>query len=329
MQRSLLLLAALAALAIPSTAQAKYTNMGTHPQAAAQPTGTGKIIVQLEDFGTKVYAGFGDYLENTGPIAMNPLVGTTFAGVENNADTEAAYGFRQLGSNLYVPSTDPRVSADYAVYDGTTWSNLDKVDAAHVFDVAQLGTDLFLIGGGNDNAAKVWRSTDGGSTFTESLSVAPISGTFSRFYGGGVFGGNLYVQAHDSDGITGGAQPTSRVFNGTSWSTGPNLGTFNKARVFAGKLVFMGAFHAGWGTGPLKTYDGTTVASTGPTFIRDYDIQGSTLYALFNDDRVRTTTDLVNWTLRNRAPSLNRSIAVSSSFVFIGTGDSKLFREPL
>lgn len=46
---------------------AQWLLLGTHPQAASQPTAIGQRILDLELLKGRLYAGFGDYGANTGP----------------------------------------------------------------------------------------------------------------------------------------------------------------------------------------------------------------------------------------------------------------------
>jgi hypothetical protein len=331
-----------------------FVKVATHPQAAAQPTATGKTIATLKAWNGKLYAGFGDYGANTGPITVNAFDGTSFAstlprdqlpscaqGIANpqacNADTEALYEYHNLSRGLYASSVDPRGSNPNYVF-GTaggpglaTWQNPAGF-AEHAFDLATLtGSDLWVVGSkyGTGTEAAAWRSQDGGASWEESLSVGPIDPNltcmgypnFTRFYGAGVLNGKLYVTATD---CSGGAQPASKVFNGTSWSDGPHLPTFNHAETFAGKMVFVPEMHSGIGGGALQAFDGTTVTNVGPT-VTDYTIDGNTIYAL-GGGKVQKSQDLVNWTVVATAPSVARSIAVMNGSVYLGGTDSAIYR---
>jgi hypothetical protein len=316
-------------LVVAASAEGRFVAVATHPQAAAQPTKTGRILATLEPFGGKLYVGYGDYSWNTGPISITPWTGSAFGATEFVADTEAIYTFRQIGGLLYVPSIDPRgFSADYVV--GSPWSSASPVGAAHAFDMATLtGSDLWICGASYNGNASVWRSLDGGASWALSLTVPPL-GAFQtgRFYGCAVYNGRLYVQAYSHPS---GAHPTSKVFDGRSWSDGPDLAmgaSLSHARVFAGKLVFMTQFHPGILAGAMRSFDGTTALNIGPTTVYDFAINAGTLYALGSDGWVRTTTDLVNWTAIGKVGRKARSVAVFNGAVYVGGTDSKLYRGP-
>jgi hypothetical protein len=324
-------LAGLLLVAPSAIAAGRFVPVATHPQASLQPTATGKILDTLQTWNGKIYSGYGDYTANTGPIALTPFDGNAFASApELNADTEAISTFRVINGRLYAPSTDPQASSDFAVGTsiggGVSWSNPTVVRSTHAFDVVTLtGSDLWIVGSDGYDAA-AWRSLDGGTSWSEVLTVPQISGIFddfARFYGAGVYQGKLYVQAKDYYGAV---HPTSKVFDGTSWSDGPNLGTFNHAQAFAGKLVYHGGLHAGWSANYLKAFDGAGSRIVLSSLVYDYTIDAPTLYALGNDGWIRKSQDLVSWSKVARAPSTARSITVLNRSIYVGGTDSRLYR---
>lgn len=341
-----------------------FVKVGTHPQAAAQTTANGKNIATLKSWNGKLYAGYGDYGANTGPITVNAFDGANFAstlpreqlprcdqGVTTTeactADTEAIYLFHDFAGKLYGSSIDPKGNNSNYTFGtpagvGTaTWKN-PPGHAEHAFDVAKLtADDLWVVGSKYDEfggvQAAAWRSLDDGATWTESLSLFPANRSltcgsypnFARFYGAGTFNGKLYLNAYD---CASGAQPKSKVFDSTTnaWSDGPGLGAFNHAETFAGKMVFQTGFHAGDSPGSLGTFDGSSVSyPSGPGGIWNYTIDGGTIYTLGTDYTIKKSTDLVNWTTIANAPSVARSIAIHDGAIFIGGSDSGIYRLPL
>src|SRR5688572_11387418 len=76
MRRRMCFLLVAVAVALSQTVIAtagSFSHVGVHPDAAAQPTSTGKVLATLKGFNGKIYAGFGDYGSNTGPIGIRPF----------------------------------------------------------------------------------------------------------------------------------------------------------------------------------------------------------------------------------------------------------------
>lgn len=310
--------------------------VGTHPQAAQQLTAMGRTISTLEVWKKRVYAGYGDYSTNTGPIAITPFdpVTSSFTSAPLFVSgTEAIQIFRKIGGRLYAPATDSRTGADYAVSSPRSvvesWEDRAQVSSAHVYDMVTLtGSDLWIVGSQEENAV-AWRSLDGGQTWTQSLSIAPIDGYhMSRFYFAGVYNGKLYVQATDSVG----PQPNSMAFDGKGWTPAPSLlelGTDilagRHAQAFAGRLVYQGRASAS----PLLTFDGQSVSRALRRDTFDYAVRWGKLYALATDGRVYVTADLKSWRLIARAPATARSIEVVSGQIYVGTTEASLYRATL
>lgn len=304
-----------------------------HPQASLQSTAGGKRLHTLKSWQGRIYAGYGDYSANTGPIALTPFYGTYFGPQEIAADTEAIYQFREINGKLYGLSTDPKSSADVVIgtynADGTvSWVNKRFVGTTHAYDVFTLtGTDLWIVGS-QGSYAKAWRSLDGGTTWQESLSVANVNTTrtddFARFYGALIHGGKVYVQAQD---FYGSVHPTSKVFDGTSWSDGPYIGDFNSSDVFAGQTIYHGSWHVG-NYAPLAKFDGSREVNTAPSYIYNYTIDGDTLYILSADGAgtVYKTKDLVNWTKLGPTTSVAQSIAVLNGELYVGGSDAAIYK---
>ena len=338
---------------IAAASTARFTAVAVHPQAAGQSTSVGKTISALEPWNGRLYAGYGDYTANTGPITVNAFDGTSFAsalppaqlspcsqGVTTpeacTAKTESIYIFRELADNLYAPSIDPThlFDSDYAFASSNrlgsaTWLNPAPGRAAHIFDMATLtGSDLWFVGSETTtNNAGAWRSLDGGATWSEVISQPPLvdnGSNFSRFYGVVRYQGKLYVEPYD---YPAGPQPHSKVFHPitNSWSDGPRLGTLTKATVFAHKVIYESGGIFGGQLGNLMTFDGTNQGSAF-SGMRDYAISGSWVYVLDSRQRVKKSQDLVNWTPVATAPMTARSIAIWGNKIWVGGTNATLYR---
>ncbi len=327
-------------------AEGTFDLVGVHPDAAAQPTSIGKILAALSAFNGKIYAGFGDYDTNTGPIGIRPFDPAAGAFGERllNSTTEAIYQFREIGGKLYAPDIDPTTSSSGGYAVGTasgateTWQHKAPVTAVHVFDMAEYGGSLWMAGADGNNAA-VWRSTNNGATWGTSLSVAPGGGfSFVRIYGMGVHDNRLYVNV-DAEATQ------SRVFDGTSWADGPDLtpggGYMSNADTFAGSLIYR-SNEAGLGPSKMYRFDGASAAflSNGTLLDQfyDYTIVGERMYALIpefvqvpgqfptlQDVVVKWTDNLVDWQTIATPPITSRSLAILDDRLFIGATNAELY----
>lgn len=165
----------------------------------------GKALNVLAHVDDRIYAGYGDFTENTGPIhiesvpAADPLAAWTDHLTEN---TEQILVYRLLADGrTFVPQADPRPPAigGYAAraLNGTWTDHSDAFTAEHVFGMAEIAGHLFACGAEGGNAV-VWESTDGGATWGESLrSVTSdlASPDFERFYMLAVVGSTIHVQS--------------------------------------------------------------------------------------------------------------------------------------
>ena len=335
-----------------TTAQAAtFELLATHPDAAAQPTSTGRVLATLKPFNGKIYAGFGDYGANTGRIGVRPFDPATgaFGNRLLNSGTEAIYLYREIGGELYAPHTDPLAGESSGGYArGTvsgnteTWIDRFPVTAVHMYDITSYGGGLWMVGSQGNNAA-VWRSTDAGASWQTSLTAAPTTSSFIRYYGVAPYAGKLYVQRHE-------ANATSDVFDGAGWTAGPNLlpggGYMWHPETFAGQLVYM-TTHAGIGFSRLYAFDGATArvalqlppsgdggggnsgGSTGggaPNGVRDFVVHGDTVFALGSDQRIHTSTDLVTWNIFATAPPEARSLTILDDQLYLGGSNSALYR---
>jgi hypothetical protein len=327
-----------------------FTLLGTHPQAAAQPTDLGKILRTLKGYNGKVYAGFGDYGANTGPIAVTPYDPATnaFGAKEFTQSTEMIGFYRSWNNKLYAPSIDP-IYSDFGVGDlangaltwkeqGPSWQPpIAGPYLEHVFDANTLtGTDIWLGGSAGDDAV-VFRSSDGGLTWSEMLRVPGNGTTYYRFYGIGVLGDKLYVQASSVTKATntvGSPETRSHVFSNGTWTLGPSLITsgwaMGHAEAFAGKLVYFTESPADFIPYSCpKIFNGSGVSTNCPAGFSDFSVAGDTLYGMGTDKKVYSTKDLNTWYVQGTAPSTAVSITALNGKIYVGTTDSKLYSAPV
>lgn len=322
-----------------------FQYVGTHPQATLQPdTSTGRQLKSLTAWNGKIYAGYGDYNKNTGPVSFTPFDPTsnTFAATpEHTADTESVEIWRNIGDKLYAVHVDPKShnGAAYSVGDTSSgkavWSNHLLPTMTHVFGLTQGSTpsELFISGSldegvSTNEVAKVYRSVDGGATWTESLSV-PSRGGFNRMYFVAKLGDKIYAQNLSTADFNGTSpQSAAWVFNGSGWSkTTPIAQTYQPydATEYAGKILTKSSPYGN----SLLTYDGRNTSVVRAN-TRDYKVHADGyVYALTyynNDLSVMRTKDLTNWEMVTAAPNNASSLALIGNTVYIGTSDSELYK---
>lgn len=305
--------------------------LGVHPQASTQPTATGRALVALCPWRGRLYVGYGDYQENTGPIevtAWDP-VRRGFASF-HSSDTEAIYNYRVIGDSLYAPATDRRDNADYAV--GEPWRDERHVTVAHAYDMATFdGSDRWLVGSaeGGDYRPTAWRSTDGGAHW----SIAHQPQGTGRYYFAAVFLQKLYVERWARRPLG-----PSEVFDGTSWNPGPELlplgGHGFRPIVFAGRLVYatkqtLNTQYSELMATPNKliSFDGAVASVAFDRELLDFFGNERDLLVLDTEGAIWRTRDLVSWSRVATGAGLQlRSLAVLDDVLYVGTTDSKLYR---
>lgn len=320
-----------------STYAASFNYLANHPNAERQSTVTGRVIKSLKAWNGKLYSGYGDWTANSGPIRIVPFnpISKVFEPLVHTVETEAIQRWFVFKGKLYALAIDRRKLADYAVatkaVDGTiTWVDKNPVGSTHVFEMNTLnGTDLWMAGSKSYKAA-LWRSTDGGETWAVAQLVparTDPTNNPARFYFMAVLNGKLYAQVTD---WTGGPHPTSLVFDGTSWSQGPNIiGSASwphKPEVFRGKVLFKT-----WGgdsASTLMSFDGN-ISTPVLTPVYDHTVSGEFLYVLRGDGTVSRSRDLISWQTIGTAPATARTLEVLNNEVYIGTADSKIYAADL
>lgn len=305
-----------------------YTLLGTHPQAAAQPTDYGKSLNSLKIFNGKLHAGYGDYGVNTGPIHVNPfnLSLGQFSGSQLSVPTEEINNWVIINGVLYAPYIDPQggpvTTGGYA--SGEPWVNNTVIPSSiHNYDMATLtGTDLWMVGSGDMGSAYgavAWRSTNGGTTWNvvqSETEAMPDGG--ERYLWVAELGGKIYMQA---SGIVG---APVRIFDGSTWTTGTTQTVApdpTHVEVFANKIITV--------TGDrLNAYDGTNLTTVNyfEGLAEDMYVNGGYLYILRNNDTIVRTSDLVSWQELGNAQTNSKSIAVDNGIIYLGTAGSQIFK---
>lgn len=334
--------AALSCLAVgsaaqPGTAEApEWTQVATHPEASQQPTQTGRTLVDLAVVGDRLYAGYGDYAQNTGPIAVDPsdISGGVFTGAEALAPTHQIGVWRQLNGSLGTPNIDPLGDgadaldgqAGFETSDGSgSWTHTTVAPAYHVFDLAAGPSgSLWAVGSGSTasgGAAVAWQSTDGGATWTRKRVDNDTTTGSDRYYWVAAVDGAIYLQA-SYDGAP------LRRFQGGAWSIVQPVSTQelcdtsrpNRVETFGGAIVC-------GDSGGIHTYTpatGTvTTAHLDGTVARDFFTTSTQIYAL-TAKGVYSSTDGRTWINVHTAPVGATSIAVSGGTYYVGTDDARI-----
>lgn len=302
-----------------------YTLVATHPQAAAQSTARGKTIHDLEVLNDKLYAGYGDYNANTGPIHVNPLnlSTNTFVGSQLSVPTEEISKYRIINGKLYAPTIDPiggaTAAAGYGI--GEPWVLNNSVTAEHVFDVATLnGTDLWLAGSRGGSTATAWHSTDGGSTWEIVQTDTGGGNGYERYYWVASINNKIYMQAAS---VT--PAPPVRIFDGTTWTTGTTsviapVSAVPKVDTFNNRIITR--------QNGLSAFDGTTIQTilgfSGG--VKDVYVDGEYMYVLRSNNTLTRTTNITNWQELGTVPSVATSIAIYNRYLYFGGTDSGIYR---
>lgn len=320
--------------------QPVYSVIGVHPEASAQPTPAGKMLRDLAVNNGKLYAAYGDYNADTGPIHINPfnIAANTFEGSVLSVPTEAIYGFRSINGKLVAPMFDPitpyTANQGYAEQlSNGSWQNRLHVPMEHVFDVATLdGTDLWMAGhrrasDGTELDAVAYRSTDDGATWTVAQTDASAGEddelrAHDRYYWMAVLNGKIYMQAS----LTSGEFPPVRSFDGSTWAEGTTHRVCSNdpglVEVFAGYIVCSKGL---WDS--LQFYDGTLLSTITLSIgsVIDFYVDEHYLYVL-GSKGVYRTSDLHDWDFLGPVPAESQSLAVVDDYLYIGTIDAELLR---
>lgn len=324
--------------------------VAVHPDARRQPTPMGRTLAALAPLDGALYAGYGDYDANTGPVrlrSLKPGLGR-FSPPLAALDTEAIYRFRPAPGALAVPFIDPLrdAGAGYALGRGSDFKVIRTPPATHLFDVLVTdGSDVWLFGSRGTHAM-VWRRAAGGDTFESVLEVAPADGAaFARTYSGFELAGTVCTHVMHAGGPL---ETRARCLSRGGWRPGPPLFPDDtrytdhflwRPTRFAGHLVYMDA-HSGLPRvfSRLFAADGRTVRyafgsadaydpGRREDAVLDFAVSGQTLYLLTALGEVYVSDDLERWRLEARVvlpgSESAASIAVTDR-IFVGTTASRV-----
>ena len=170
---------------------------------------------------------------------------------------------------------------------------------------------------------RAWRSSNGGSTWVDELSL-PQYGTAQIFCFGEKLNGKLYVQAAYLGCFP--RESFTRVYDGSSWVIGPTFAptgrVTTKTGVVANNIVMI---H----DNRLYAFDGTSTTMKNNTMIHDYTISGGELFVLRFSGQVCRTRNLGSFQCFDHAPSTARSIEVLDGKVYVGTSLGQIYEAPI
>lgn len=331
--------------AAPAQAISEPVLVASHPSIVSEPNAAARWIKDLAVKDGKVYMGYGNYSVNSGNTDLAYYdTATGGTGVAGTTLSEEVNTYRSFDGELYVPWIDPTlcatcgpagVNGGFSSSNGG-WHDTYVFPASHVYDFNKYGNDWFLAGTGahNTNGAVIYRSTNGGATWTLSLAEASSGGNitgYERFYWMAQAGGKLYAQAAHKDyssSNTGELFPL-RVWNGSSWAKVKGKTTLGHISEASNVESFNGKIY----TSRNQVFDGSRVVSAGAPFtIADFYKDGSRLYIVSSTGQVAYTTG-TGWTtlpgVAVPAGQEARSIAVIGSSVYVGTKAGTLYRSTL
>lgn len=175
------------------------------PGLADQPTAHGQVLSNLHAFDGRLHLGYGDYNENTGPIAMHAWDPAAQLFVDLGVlPGEEVRGLFAAHGSLYGPAIDhdghQESGGVYRLDCGAqAWSVETPIEGAvHVYDLAAQGENLYAGTGSLTGApALLMVSDDRGESWTELLRHESPPDGFSRFYYSGATPELLFVAGRE------------------------------------------------------------------------------------------------------------------------------------
>lgn len=335
--------------------------LATHPDARRQRTRTGRTLARLIWHEGLLYAGYGDYGANTGPIHLRTLhpAAAYFSPTMETLDTEAVYQFTAQDGALLIPNIDPRGSVGPGVFIGDVrgWTASPDMASTHVFDLVSEDSDtLWLLGAAGRDAA-IWRWAPANGTLQQIVTPARrADAAFVRATGGFIWKGRLCVYFQQ---VAASGETAMRCLSDPIWQSGPTVFgddasfadmAMTRPTRFAGGILYTDT-HTGVSQVPSRLYHLPLDAVDGPTsrdfryafgpqeafedptrtaYIRDFYVDDNRLWILNARAEIWHSTDLKDWR-REGYLALPRgeraaSIAVHGETLFVGTDRAQVYR---
>lgn len=278
-------------------------------------------IHSIKSYNGRVYFGYGDYNYYPVNVIASYSASENVVRLEHSAGTDAVDTMRILGGKLFTPSVDPIHYEDFRDFSyytpGLGWRDMAPAGALHVYDCAELGTDLFICGardvaeGVGSGGSVLMRSSDGGRSWV----VVPNSTGGTRFYWCFTLGSRVWTQ--------GGYFQGSAFF----FSSLLNVTYFYKPTTLPGgfAVALSGRAPTSSGAaGTLVSFDGSAVRTLAANVL-DFTWDGTDLYIVSMDGSISRATNLTaagaTWLpTAVSAPNGTRALEVLDGIAYVATG---------
>lgn len=287
----------------------------THPWAAEQSTANGSKLRNFSQFGGKIYAGYGDWGANTGPIALAYYDHETDQWVSEaslNGEGATRYYVFDDGEKVFVPAIDSRESGvpgnqrhDLArkfadgpwMFTGTHDPEPQGLNATHIFDLAEVAgvgvvaAGSLLEGPTGYYPAQLWFSPDYGDTWEKVISRQSSPGVVERFYLAYAAGGKFHA-------VYAGSSP-DRYFtssDGRNWTEQPFPYFSNQNDL---EVSFSYGYAREWNNGALILHDLSNIGSSDTPLFSYFD--GTDYRLIFpNSNPEEYPSSIDEWQSRNQ-----------------------------
>lgn len=358
-------LLATAMAGVSSGQETELTSLvATHPEASVETTANARTLHDLAVVDGELVAGYGDWNANTGPVTINSLdLDTmTWSGSQLEVPTEALQNVRILEGGqydgVYWPLTDPRTSqwadSGFVKDSSSGWELHEVAPAIHVFDVAQLAGELWMVGSAWDTstgtahgAATAYRTTDGENwELMRSEFSADDGRNFERYYWAVELDGKIYMQAEHINSpvrFWDGKKWGSKAVKVTGWRAADNPGSICGSGNAKEVISFGGNILCPWNDGTMVfdgkkgnkakgwPFDRTVYNDNGsyyPERVEDWFVDGEYLYGLSNRGSVARSLDGLSWQVLlegdERVPAVTTSLAVYNDHIYLGSTEGQI-----